>query len=103
MKRIFVSFIVMIFLGTFSLTAAPKEFAKTYQITQDDDKSEISYEDLPEAVQKALEDEKYTDWTIEKIFKVTNKSDNSVYYSVELSSGEKSSTVKFDESGNLMK
>jgi hypothetical protein len=107
MRRLFVSLMGVLLVGMFtvsSVNAVPTESENLYQITQDDmtqhsNAEEVTFEDLPDAVQTALKDEKYSNWTVNKINKEP-KEDGTAQYSVEFNADGETQTVKFDESGN---
>src|SRR5918993_385349 len=60
-----------------------------------DDKTKIKSEELPEGVKKSLEAQEYRGWLIDAAYHV--KSTDS--YEVELKNGAETKTVKFDKEG----
>jgi hypothetical protein len=64
---------------------------------QQDDKTKIKSEELPEAVKKALEAQEYRGWLIDAAYHV--KSTDS--YEVELKNGAETKTVKFNKDGTV--
>ena len=74
-------------------TAAPAPAAAEEQ----DDKTKIKSEELPEAVKKALEAQEYRGWLIDAAYHV--KSTDS--YEVELKNGAETKAVKFNKDGSV--
>ncbi|MBR9997761.1 MAG: hypothetical protein KFF73_02265 [Cyclobacteriaceae bacterium] len=109
MRKLFVSLMGVFLLGVFtvsSVSATTTESESLYQVTQDDmtqdaNSEEVTFEDLPETVQTALKDEKYSSWTVNKISKVP-QADGTAQYSVEFNADGETKEVKFDESGNVV-
>jgi uncharacterized protein YxeA len=109
MRKLFVSLMGVLLVGIFAVStvnAVPAESETLYQITQDDmmqdtNAEEVTFEDLPDAVQTALKDEKYSNWTVNKISKKA-QDDGTAQYSVEFNADGETKTVKFDESGNIV-
>ena len=62
-----------------------------------DDKTKIKSEELPEAVKKSLEAQEYRGWLIDAAYHV--KSTDS--YEVELKNGAETKTVKFNKDGEV--
>jgi hypothetical protein len=62
-----------------------------------DDKTKIKSEELPEGVKKSLEAQEYRGWLIDAAYHV--KSTDS--YEVELKNGAETKTVKFDKEGKV--
>ena len=62
---------------------------------QQDDKTKIKSEELPEAVKKSLEAQEYRGWLIDAAYHV--KSTDS--YEVQLKNGAETKTVKFNKDG----
>lgn len=96
---------MMTFFGAAALTALPVEPVNNdveVISLQDGSKQEIAQEDLPMAVQEALKNDQFSNWTVNKVYEVT-KSDNSVYYSIEFDDGGgQTTTVKFDKNGEVI-
>lgn len=104
MKKILISLIGLLLIGITSVntySAIPENCTSAYQTSQNDSSREISYSDLPDAVQKTLKADKYSDWSIIKIYKVT-KTDGTVSYSVTFNENGKKVTINFDKDGNEM-
>ena len=77
-------------------TEAPAPAAtETVAPADQDDKTKIKSEELPEAVKKSLEAQEYRGWLIDAAYHV--KSTDS--YEVELKNGAETKTVKFDKEG----
>ncbi len=64
------------------------------------DKSEISVTELPANVQASLNGEAYRDWTPTKAWKMDK--DGGIVYKVEVTNGEETQKLKFDESGKFL-
>ncbi len=64
------------------------------------DKDEISVADLPQNVQQSLRSEAYRNWSPVKAWKM--KKDDGMVYKVEVTNGDETQKLKFDESGNQM-
>jgi hypothetical protein len=62
-----------------------------------DDKTKIKSEELPEAVKKSLEGQEYRGWLIDAAYHV--KSTDS--YEVQLKNGAETKTVKFSKDGKV--
>jgi hypothetical protein len=62
-----------------------------------DEKTKIKSEELPEAVKKALEAQEYRGWLIDAAYHV--KATDS--YEVQLKNGAETKTVKFDKEGKI--
>ena len=78
---------------TEAVTPAPQDAAAQDQ----DDKTKIKSEELPDAVKKALEAQEYRGWLIDGAFHV--KSTDS--YEVQLKNGAETKTVKFSKDGKV--
>jgi hypothetical protein len=77
---------------------APAPAVETPVATEDqDDKTKIKSEELPEAVKKSLEAQEYRGWLIDAAYHV--KSTDS--YEVELKNGAETKTVKFNKDGEI--
>jgi hypothetical protein len=73
----------------------------TTNILSQGQSTEISYDDLPEAVKTALKDDKYNDWEINTIYKISDPN-YQVYYSIEFFVSDQTQVVNFDEKGNIL-
>lgn len=66
----------------------------------EDKRTPVKLEELPDAVKKALAGDAYAGWTPSAAFWVEGKVS---YYEIELSKGDDKSIVKFDKEGQLVK
>jgi hypothetical protein len=78
-------------------TVAPAPEAPEVPAVDQDDKTKIKSEELPEGVKKALEAQEYRGWLIDAAYHV--KSTDS--YEVELKNGAETKTVKFNKDGEV--
>ena len=76
---------------------APPQDAAVTPAPDQDDKTKIKSEELPEAVKKSLEAQEYRGWLINSAFHV--KSTDS--YEVELKNGAETKVVKFSKDGKV--
>jgi hypothetical protein len=84
--------------ATEAVTPAPAPAATQDQApaaTDQDEKTKIKSEELPEAVKKALEGQEYRGWLIDAAYHV--KATDS--YEVQLKNGAETKTVSFDKEG----
>lgn len=108
MKKIAIVFASALFL----VAGAPVVQANDHYIVQNDqeqkdkknkdkmDKDEIAVTDLPQSVQTSLRGEAYRDWNPTKAWKV--QKDDGVVYKVEVTNGDETQKLKFDESGKYL-
>ena len=76
---------------------APAEDQAPAATTDQDEKTKIKSEELPEAVKKALEAQEYRGWLIDAAYHV--KATDS--YEVQLKNGAETKTVSFDKEGKV--
>ena len=67
-------------------------------VVNDEEKTEIKKEDLPEAVKTALAGNDYTGWEISKAYQYKESGN----FEVELKKGEEKKTVKLDKAGKVI-
>ena len=110
MKKVL--FACILSLGTVAVLQAQDSTAtqsdryqtEAQQPSQDKDKGQgdaIAATDLPAAIQDKIKGQDYTGWTVAKAFKKAK--DGKTTYSVDLTNGTETKTVKFDEQGNVLK
>ena len=80
-----------------TVAPAPEAPAVDAPAVDQDDKTKIKSEELPEAVKKSLEAQEYRGWLIDAAYHV--KSTDS--YEVELKNGAETKTVKFSKEGEV--
>jgi uncharacterized membrane protein YkoI len=68
---------------------------------QDQDKQAIATSELPASIQASLQGTDYSGWTVGSAHK--KEKDGKTMYSVELTKGSETKTVKFDADGNVLK
>lgn len=81
--------------ATEAVTPAPAPQDQAPAATDQDEKTKIKSEELPEAVKKALEAQEYRGWLIDAAYHV--KATDS--YEVELKNGAETKSVTFDKEG----
>jgi len=101
MKR---TIIALAALGTFSFAsintnATPVNQEATTVFVQDQRK-EIKYEELPEAVKKTFEESQFAEWKVSKVEEVSTEEGKQ--YTLTLSDGAQEGTLTFDEEGNMV-
>lgn len=101
MKR---TIIALAALGTFSfatlgVNAQPIEQESAAVFVQDQ-RTEIQYEDLPDAVSTAFEESQYAEWEVSQVHEVTTE--EGTQYELTLTDGTQSGTLTFDEEGNMV-
>ncbi len=103
MKR---SVIALVALATFSFTTIGAQATpNTYQqaatlILVQDQKKEIKYEDLPEAVKTSFEDSQFSTWEVSKVNEVSGAGDTT--YEITISDGTQEGTIRYDKEGNMI-
>ncbi len=103
MKKLIVYLTLSVFfVGTGFSAAATEAQSDKVEITLQD-KKEIALEDAPKAVQRALEQDRFANYSIHKIHEVS-KQDGSKYYAVEFDyGGGQTTTINFDKNGEIIK
>jgi hypothetical protein len=86
-----------------SAQAAPYVVQPAAMVVSMEEKTPIALEDLPEAVQAALEDEEFTGWEASKAYLIkAEMADELDQYEVVMQQAEDTMTVKFDEEGKRL-
>jgi len=102
MKKL--ALVLAISIGTYGMTvASPLNQNMAIQQTQDDQKVEVTVDELPDVVVKTLSESEYQSWELGKVYQVTKSEDNSVYYLFDLKQGDEKKELKIDTEGNIMK
>jgi len=101
MKKFLVYFASVLFLCTLSLSVSASLPSIDTKTVIQSNTTEITYDDLPDAVKTALQDDQYKDWKIEHIFKISND-EYAEYYSIEFTADSGKQVVNFDAEGNVV-
>ncbi|MDF9800105.1 hypothetical protein OKW21_005368 [Catalinimonas alkaloidigena] len=101
MKR---TIIALAALGAFSFanmetTAQPLSKSNEIVLLQDQ-RTEIKYEALPEAVRTAFENSQYGQWEVSKVYEITTE--EGAQYELTISDGTQNGTLIFDAEGNII-
>ncbi|MDF9798751.1 putative transposase YbfD/YdcC [Catalinimonas alkaloidigena] len=102
MKR---SVIALAALATFSFASfgaqanLSQQEKSSVEVTLDDRK-EIKYEELPEAVKVSFEDSQFSNWEVSKVHEV--KQAEKIRYEITLSDGTQTGTIAYDKNGNMI-
>ncbi len=102
MKKLFVTILAMFVMGVFFVQANDgivKEAEAVVSI-ENEGKTEVKAEELPDAVKTALGGESFAGWEFVSAHKV--KVGETKHYEIQLKKGEESTTVKFDKEGTLI-
>lgn len=103
MKKLFLSAAVLA-LASFTTVKAYTPYhniAISYQVN-DDTKTPVKLEELPDAVKKVLASDAFKEWTPTEAFLV--KTDKGVeYYEILVKKGEQTGSLKMDKDGNAVK
>jgi hypothetical protein len=101
--------VLAIALGTFSFAAANAEAlispenAAVEIVMNEEGRTEMSFEELPEAIKTAFQDSDFASWEVQKVEKVTpDDNPEEVSYELTLSDGSQSGILAFDEEGNII-
>ncbi len=100
MKRVF---IILAAFGLFTFATAnaqtePTQTEADTTMTQEN-KTEIQFSELPEAVQTGFQDSEYGQWETSTVYEVTTEEGTA--YEITVSDGSEEKTLMFDESGTL--
>lgn len=68
-------------------------------VSEQDDKREISAQELPEAVVTAFQESEFSEWTVGKVYQVDGAAETT--YELHLVSGDESMVLIADTQGNL--
>lgn len=89
-------------------TSAAAQATPTQQPQQQQDRQKIAVDELPEAVQKALEGNAFTGWTVSNAYSVSPKGTSGATsattdkeFEVELKKGTEMKTVRLDKDGKV--
>ena len=99
MKKLLVLVALSLFVLT-SMNAVSLVENTSYMMIQEQT-TEISYDDLPEAVKTVLNDDKYSEWEIDTIYEITDPN-SQVYYAVKFLVSGQTQVVNFDAKGNII-
>lgn len=102
--------VLAIALGFFSFAAvnaqtpaSADEKAAVEVTAQDQGRTEMSFDELPEAVKTAFQESEFASWEVQKVEKVTpDDNPEQVSYELTLSDGSQSGILAFDEEGNII-
>jgi len=101
MKR---TIIALAALGTFSFATIGANANPVNQkiaiVSMDNQRQEIKYEELPDAVKQAFEESDHATWEVTKVEEVT--SDEDIQYDLTVTDGTEEKTLSFDEQGNMI-
>lgn len=99
MKRSIIAFAAV---AAFSFAALDASAVPVNQdavtVFDQENRTEIQYEELPEAVKTAFEDAGHSEMDVTTVFEV--QTDEGVQYEVSVSDGTDTTTVIYDEEGN---
>jgi hypothetical protein len=106
MKR-FVNVVVVIFVlgSSFFMVQGASSFklnkyASTTSLQQDEIKTKITEDELPQAIKDTLAGAAYNEWTITSAYFLKGVSE---YYQIELKKGDQTQTVNLDKQGKKVK
>jgi hypothetical protein len=83
------------------VTQASNNHNYQMSVAADEQKVEITMEELPEQVVTAFQESEFSNWTVEKIYQVTDETTQSNYYQFNLKNGEETKNVKVDGQGQI--
>ncbi len=105
MKRLLILAIALGVISFTSINAIASVIENTAVVTTvaDDGRTEIQYDELPDAVRTSFEGSDYAAWEVEKVEKVTaDEAPEDITYEITVSDGTNSQAVAFDEEGNMV-
>ncbi len=101
MKRSIIAFAA---LATFSFASVG---ANAFPVNQDavvvfaqDNRTEVEYDSLPEAVKTAFEASDYKDMDVTSVYEITT--DEATHYEISITDGTDSALVTYDADGNVV-
>lgn len=101
--------LLAIALGIFSFVAvnasavASTDNAAIEASINEEGRTEMSFDELPEAVKTAFQESDFATWEVQKVEKVTaDENPEEVSYELTLSDGAQSGILAFDEEGNII-
>lgn len=100
----FIMFLGLASLSVNAQTAAPaQEMEKVEmqnEVQMNDERVELTQEQLPQTIQNTLSTDTYKDWTFKKAYHV--KSATGEHYEIIVKRGEEKTTLKMDKEGNVV-
>ena len=100
--------VLAIALGIFSFVAVNAQTVATTDAAieislNDEGRTEMSFDELPDAVKTAFQESEFASWEVQKVEKVTpDDNPEQVSYELTLSDGSQSGILAFDEEGNII-
>lgn len=101
MKKVLFSLTVASVMGFSTVNATAIKAFDGGTAVQQDGKTAVKPEELPDAVQKTLAGDDYKGWTVSVAYAL-KANDGSAYYQVDLKNGEQAKTVKLTADGKLI-
>jgi hypothetical protein len=101
MKKIMVSMAVAMFTAVSFANATNIVSSPSAAIVYNQEKTEIKPEELPDAVKSTLATEPYSEWQVQKAYVVRGE-DGGQTFEAEVSKGEESQTIRFDQEGKVI-
>lgn len=100
MKKLMITAAALMLL-TYGASAQTEKTVKdnkaTEEVQQQEERTKIERDQIPNAVKETLNQVEYKDFEIDSAYKI--KKGDRTYYEVVVTNGEKRSTFKFDEEG----
>lgn len=106
------SIVLAIAVGTFSFAAVNAQSVESTESTEnaaievgisEEGRTEMSFDELPDAVKTAFQESEFASWEVQKVEKVTpDDNPEQVSYELTLSDGSQSGILAFDEEGNII-
>ncbi|MBI1289091.1 MAG: hypothetical protein GC178_16110 [Flavobacteriales bacterium] len=105
----FISILTISILLTFSMDlfgqSASTKNAKSSTLSPAVEAAEMQYKDLPMAVMKAVETDKYSSWKVDKVYKVGKRTPGSAHHYMiryQTGKGNEFTDVYLDENGEIL-
>lgn len=98
MKKIILTSATLLFFfaaATAQTVIAPSNDATKTEVVAQDKKTEIKYEELPEAVKTTLSGDAYKSWEVTKVWHNETKD----HYEIEVKNATETKTLKFNKDG----
>ena len=104
MKRVIVFAIA---LGTFSFAANANTFTADNSaievIMNEEGRTEMTFEELPEAVKTGFQESDYSSWEVQSVFQVSpDDNPEQISYEITVTDGTTPTTLTFDEEGKIV-
>ena len=104
MKRVIVFAIA---LGTFSFAANANTFSADNSaveiVMNEEGRTEMSFEELPEAVQTSFQESDYSSWEVQSVYQVSpDENPEQVSYEITVTDGTTPTTLTFDAEGVIV-